>query len=34
MRKACFTEHQGITVIKSVEVGRIVKDACREVGHS
>ncbi len=25
MRKACFTEHQIIAVIKSVETGRTVK---------
>ncbi|SUG95749.1 transposase family protein [Salmonella enterica subsp. enterica] len=29
MRKARFTEHQIIAVIKSVEAGRTVKDACR-----
>lgn len=28
MRKARFTEHQIIAVIKSVEAGRTVKDAC------
>lgn len=28
MRKAHFTEHQIIAVIKSVEVGRTVKDVC------
>ncbi len=32
MRKARFTEHQIITVIKSVEAGRTVKDVCREAG--
>lgn len=30
MRKARFTEHQIIDVIKSVESGRTVKDVCRE----
>ncbi len=34
MRKVSFTEHQIITVIKSVEVGRTVKDICREAGIS
>ncbi|EBP3694701.1 transposase, partial [Salmonella enterica subsp. diarizonae] len=34
MRKARFTEHQIIAVIKSVEAGRMVKDVCREVGIS
>ncbi|WP_420299874.1 IS3 family transposase [Edwardsiella tarda] len=34
MRKARFTEHQIISVIKSVEAGRTVKDICREVGIS
>ncbi|MVR14950.1 transposase, partial [Salmonella enterica subsp. enterica serovar Bovismorbificans] len=29
MRKARFTEHQSIAVIKSVEAGRTVKDVCR-----
>ncbi|HEE0059345.1 TPA: transposase, partial [Citrobacter braakii] len=28
MRKARFTEHQIIAVIKSVEGGRTVKDVC------
>ncbi|KNF80155.1 transposase [Escherichia coli] len=28
MRTACFTEHQIIAVIKSIEAGRIVKDVC------
>lgn len=32
MRKACFTEHQIIAVIKLVEAGRTVKDVCREAG--
>ncbi len=30
MRKARFTKHQIIAVIKSVEAGRTVKDVCRE----
>ncbi|MWP27748.1 transposase, partial [Escherichia coli] len=30
MRKDRFTEHHIITVIKSVEAGRSVKDVCRE----
>ncbi len=40
MCKARFTEHQTITLRKSVEAGRTVKDACHEVqwstktGHS
>jgi len=34
MRKARFTEHQIIAVIKSVEAGRPVKDVCREAGIS
>lgn len=34
MRKARFTKHQIIAVIKSVEAGRTVKDVCREVGIS
>lgn len=32
MRKARFTEHQIIPVLKSVEAGRTVKDVCREAG--
>ncbi|KNZ86536.1 transposase [Morganella morganii] len=34
MRKARLTEHQIITVLKSVEAGRTVKDVCRETGIS
>lgn len=34
MRKARFTEHRIIAVIKSVEAGRTVKDVCREAGIS
>lgn len=34
MRKARYTEHQIIAVLKSVEVGRIVKDVCREAAIS
>jgi len=34
MRKARFTEHQIIAVIKSVEAGRTVKDVCREADIS
>ncbi len=34
MRKARFTEHQIITVMKSVEVGSTFKDVCREAGIS
>jgi putative transposase len=34
MRKARFTEHQIISVLKSVEAGRSVKDVCREAGIS
>lgn len=34
MRKARFTEHQIITVMKSVEAARTVKDVCREAGIS
>ncbi|QDX29319.1 transposase [Dickeya poaceiphila] len=32
MRKARFTEHQIIAVLKFVETGHIVKDVCREAG--
>ena len=34
MRKARFTEHQIIAVLKSVEAGRTVKDMCREAAIS
>jgi putative transposase len=34
MRKARFTEHQIIAVLKSVEAGRTVKGVCREAGIS
>ncbi|HBR2128820.1 IS3 family transposase [Klebsiella variicola] len=34
MRKARFTEHQIIAVLKSVEAGRTVKDVCREAGRT
>lgn len=34
MRKARFTEHQIIAVLKSVETGRTIKDVCREAGIS
>ncbi len=34
IRKARFTEHQIIAVLKSVEAGRTVKDVCREAGIS
>lgn len=34
MRKARFTEHQIIAVLKSVKAGRTVKDICREAGIS
>lgn len=34
MRKARFTEHQIIAVLKSVEAGRTAKDVCREAGIS
>lgn len=33
MRKAHFTGHQIIAVIKSVEVGRTVKDVCQEAWY-
>ncbi|WP_141023017.1 transposase, partial [Salmonella enterica] len=34
MRKARFTAHQIISVIRSVESGRTVKDVYREAGIS
>lgn len=34
MRNGRFTEHQIITVLKSVEAGRTVKDVCRAAGIS
>ena len=34
MRKARFTEHQIIVVLKSVEAGRTVKDVCHEAAIS
>lgn len=34
MRKARFTEHKIIAVLKSVEAGRTLKDVCREAGIS
>nr|WP_153591396.1 IS3 family transposase [Klebsiella pneumoniae] len=34
IRKARFTEHQIIAVLKSVEAGRTVKNVCREAGIS
>ncbi len=34
MRKVRFTEHQIITVIKSVDAGRTVKDVYHEAGIS
>ena len=34
IRKARFTEHQIIAVLKSVEAGRTVKDVCREAGRT
>ncbi len=34
MRKVRFTEYQIIAVLKSVEVGRVVQDVCREAGIS
>lgn len=34
MRKARFTEHQIIAVLKPVEAGRVVRDVCREAGIS
>lgn len=34
MRKARFTEHQIIAVMKSVEAGRTIKDVCHEASIS
>ncbi|APG16681.1 transposase [Kosakonia radicincitans DSM 16656] len=34
MRKARFTRHQFIAVLKSVEAERTVKDVCRETGKA
>lgn len=34
MRKARFTAHRIIAVIKSVEAGRTIKDVCQEAGIS
>lgn len=34
MKKSRFSEHQIITILKSVEASRIVKDVCREHGIS
>lgn len=34
IHKARFTEHQIITVLKSLEAGRTVKNICRGVGIS
>lgn len=34
MRKARFTEHQIIAVLKSVEAKRTVKDVCRSIRYS
>lgn len=34
MRKSKFTESQIVTTLKQVEVGRQVKDVCRELGIS
>lgn len=33
MRKARFTEHQIIAILKSVEAGRTVKDVCRKTSY-
>ena len=32
MKKSRFSEHQIITILKSVEAGRTAKDVCREHG--
>ncbi|RMN18575.1 hypothetical protein ALQ63_02920 [Serratia plymuthica] len=34
MRKARFTQHQIIAILKSVEAGRTVKEVCREAAIS
>ena len=34
MKKSRFTEHQIITILKEVELGRSAKDVCREHGIS
>ena len=34
MKKSRFSEHQIITILKSVEAGRTAKDVCREHGIS
>ena len=34
MKKSRFSEHQIITILKSVEAGRTVRDVCREHGIS
>ena len=34
MKKSRFSEHQIITILKSVEEGRTAKDVCREHGIS
>src|SRR4029450_4614949 len=34
MRKSKFSEHQIIAILKAVEVGRTVRDVCRENGIS
>ncbi len=34
MKKSRFSEHQIITILKSVEAGRTARDVCREHGIS
>ncbi|KTD20040.1 transposase ORF-A, IS-type [Legionella israelensis] len=34
MKRSRFTENQILNILKSVEVGRLVKDVCREHGIS